>query len=320
MFGWGAKKTFGKSDDAGSGEGKRRRVGLALGSGAARGFAQIGVLREFLARGLEVDLIAGCSIGAVVGGCFAAQKLDALEHFARGLTRRKVFSLLDFTLSGAGLISGARLKTMLDDALGGQMIETLPKNFAAVATEIGAGHEVWLRRGDLSCAIRASYAVPGIFAPICVDGRWLFDGALVNPVPVTLCRAMGADVVIAVTLIGEAAFHGALIAGETPREPAACPIESPAPESRWLDSGWLSRPFKKEAGAPGAAAAMLDAFNISQDRIARARLAGDPPDMTIAVRLPDIGLFDFHRADEIISRGRAAAQRALDEFFPPSAA
>lgn len=313
MFGWGGK-TYDKSDDHGAGAKKQRRIGLALGSGAARGFAQIGVLREFAARGVEIDLIAGCSIGAVVGGCYAAQKLDALENFARGLTRRKVFSLLDFTLSGAGLISGERLKQMLDQALGKQNIEELPKNFAAVATEIGAGHEVWLRRGPLVRALRASYAVPGIFAPVGVDGRWLFDGALVNPVPVSLCRAMGADQVIAVTMIGEAAYHGALIAGETPPPSAPCALESPAPESRWLDAGWLARPFRKEAGAPGAAAAMLDAFNISQDRIARARLAGDPPDLTIAVRLPDIGLFDFHRADEIIARGRAAARRALDEL------
>lgn len=317
MSGWG-KRTFGKSEDAGAGVKKRRRIGLALGSGAARGFAQIGVLREFMARGVAIDLIAGCSIGAVVGGCFAAQKLDALEDFARSLTRRKVFSLLDFTLSGAGLISGARLKALLDEALGPRDIEELAMPFAAVATEIGAGHEVWLRSGNLSRAIRASYAVPGIFAPIGVGGRWLFDGALVNPVPVSLCRAMGADVVIAVTLIGEAAYHGALIAGEGAPDEAACVGECQAPESRWLDASWLARPFRKEAGAPGAAAAILDAFNISQDRIARARLAGDPPDMTIAVRLPDIGLFDFHRADALIARGRAAARRALDDFLPSS--
>ena len=176
------------------------KIGLALGGGAARGWAHIGVLRALEKAGIRPDIIAGTSIGAVVGSCFAANQLDHLELFARDLTRRRVFGYLDFNLSGTGLINGQRLVDRLDRHLGDRMIEDLPTRFAAVATEIGSGHEVWLSRGKLVEAVRASYALPGIFKPVKIAGRWLFDGALVNPIPVTVCRALGARYVIAVNL------------------------------------------------------------------------------------------------------------------------
>ena len=231
------------------------------------------------------------------------------------------------------MLSGGKLRDELTRELEGRQIENLPIAFGAVATEIGAGHEVWLRKGDLVHAIRASYAMPGIFEPVCVDNRWLFDGALVNPVPVTLCRAMGAELVIAVNLVGDAAYRGALIADaaamsgdhkETSEhlerhDPSAGhkdhAVEAEPQKHGSEAARQLRRQFGRSAnGAPGIAAAMLDAFNITQDRIARSRLAGDPPDVLISARLSKIGFFDFHRADELIALGREAARRALNDI------
>ena len=177
-----------------------RRIGLALGGGAARGFAHIGVIRTLVAKGFKPDIIAGTSIGAVVGGCYAAGKLDEFEEWARSLTRRGVLGYLDVSLGGSGLISGGRLAEQLTEAVGDVTIEDLPLRFAAIATEIGTGHEIWLTRGRLADALRASYALPGIFPPVQVGERWLVDGALVNPVPVSAARALGARLVIAVNV------------------------------------------------------------------------------------------------------------------------
>ena len=174
----------------------RPRIGLALGGGAARGWAHIGVLDVLVEAGYAPDVIAGTSIGAVVGGCFAAGKLDQLSAFATGLTKRRVVGLMDFHIGGSGLISGGRLKRLLDRDLDGIRIEQLTQRFVAIATELGNGHEIWLTHGPLVEALRASYALPGVFDPVKLGGRWLMDGALVNPVPVTACRALGADVVI----------------------------------------------------------------------------------------------------------------------------
>src|SRR5262245_15932131 len=176
------------------------KIGLALGGGAARGWAHIGVLRALDEFGLKVGIIAGTSIGAVVGGCYAAGKLDELESFVRVLTPRSVLRYLDLDLRGGGLMSGARLRRTLDTELDSVQIEDLTTTFVAVATEFGSGREVWLNKGPLVNAIRASYALPGVFRPIQINGRWLMDGAFVNPVPVAVCRAYGADLVIAVNL------------------------------------------------------------------------------------------------------------------------
>lgn len=320
MFGFNWK-TFEKSGESFSGAGggasaerkRRPRIGLALGSGAARGWSHIGVLQELAARKIPVDVIAGSSMGAVVGGCYAAGRLAALEEFARSLTKRRVFSMMDVSFSGSGMLSGGKLRDELARELSGQRIENLPLIFGAVATEIGSGHEVWLRRGDLVQAIRASYALPGIFEPLHIDNRWLFDGALVNPVPVTLCRAMGAELVIAVNLVGDTAYHGALIADGSHPGPGGTSEGDEFSGSG--DARQLRRQFGRGAdGAPGIVAAMLDAFNITQDRIARSRLAGDPPDILINARLSKIGLFDFHRADELIAVGREATRRAFNEI------
>jgi len=294
----------------------RGKIGLALGGGAARGWAHIGVLRKLREAGIEPDIVAGTSIGAVVGGCHIAGHLDDLETFACELTRRRVFGYLDFNLSGTGLIKGQRLSDRLERHLKDRRIESLDRRFIAVATEIGSGHEVWLSRGRLVDAMRASYALPGVFRPVKIGGRWLFDGALVNPIPVSVCRALGARYVIAVNLNQD--FAG--------RSPLAQPIE-PDAEPEDLDqevqpvtgsNGIAVRRliqrqlFGTGEHVPGISTVMVDALNIVQDRIARSRLAGDPPDAIISPRLSGIGLFDFHKAVETIALGAAAAQREIE--------
>ncbi len=291
------------------------KIGLALGAGAARGWSHIGVLRELAAHGIRPDVVAGTSSGAVVGGCYAAGKLDEIEVFARSMTKRRVFAMMDLSFSGMSLISGERLKAALEQEVGELAIEDLPIAFAAVATEVGTGHEVWLQRGPLALAIRASYALPGIFEPVRVGDRWLFDGALVNPIPVTVCRALGADFVIAVNVTADTMYRSTVI-----RDPAAMggPASGagPFPGGDRLEEGLLPRYFTRRAGdAPNVATAMIDAFNIIQDRILRSRLAGDPPDATINARLSEVGMFDFHKADALIEAGRAATKRALPNIF-----
>ncbi len=294
------------------------KIGLALGGGAARGWAHIGVIAALRDAGIEPDIIAGTSIGAVVGGCHAAGKLDALDEFARELTRRKVFGYLDFNLAGSGLITGQRLCARLENHLGDQLIDDLPQRYTAVATEIGTGHEVWLSRGRLVDAMRASYALPGIFKPVNVNGRWLFDGALVNPIPVSVCRALGARYVIAVNLNADLFGRGTVVPdleAHGGHEPPAEPEPVTAKNGRAVHKLLQRQFFGKSDGAPGISTVMVDAFNIVQDRIARSRLAGDPPDLLISPKLRGIGLFDFHRADDLIERGRSAVERELGEIL-----
>ncbi len=300
------------------------KIGLALGGGAARGWAHIGVLKALRAAGIVPDIIAGTSIGAVVGGCYAAGHLDSLEGFALELTRRRVFGYLDFNLSGTGLISGQRLCDRLDRHLGDRAIEDLDVRFTAVATEIGSGHEIWLSRGKLVDAVRASYAIPGVFRPVKVGGRWLFDGALVNPIPVSVCRALGARYVIAVNLNADVCSRGTVIPhfdgvddidriDDAVTEPQPVKGKNGVAVRRLLQRQIFG--FGKGEEVPGISTVMVDAFNIVQDRIARSRLAGDPPDALINPRLSGVGLFDFHRAEELIALGEAAVKRDADDML-----
>ena len=311
---------------------ERPTIGLALGGGGARGFAHIGVIRCLLAHGIVPDIIVGTSIGAIIGGCQASGRLDLIEEWALGLTRRGILGYLDISLSGGGLIGGGKLAARLEEKFGDTSIESLPIRFATIATEVGTGHEIWLTRGRMVDAIRASYALPGIFPPVFLDGRWLVDGALVNPVPVSAARVLGARLVIAVNLNADVFGRSMIMTGEG-AEPAPLPDE-PAPEAhglraffgteRWraqraagANAGTeraLKRQFVGGARRPSIPTVMVDAFNIMQDRIARARLAGDPPDVMINPRLGHVGWFDFHRAQEAIDAGTRVAERAMDEI------
>jgi NTE family protein len=299
------------------------KLGIALGAGGARGWSHIGVLLELNAQGIFPEIVAGTSIGALVGGAYAAGKLNELEIFARSLTRKRVISLMDVSFSGVSFLGGERLRRELEQEFSGLSFEDLDKKFATVATEVGTGHEIWLTKGDVGDAIRASYALPGIFEPVKINGRWLFDGALVNPIPVTLCRALGAEVVVAVNLVGDTTFRATIIDDRVSIEPAIETYDlGEPPAGRTLGArifggmgGNLRRLFgKREDGAPGIGIAMMDAFNIAQGRISRSRLAGDPPDVLVNARLGTIGLFDFHRADELIAIGREATRRVVHDI------
>src|SRR6201986_131002 len=223
------------SDKAG---GRRPVIGLALGGGAARGFAHIGIVRTLIAHGIVPNVVVGTSIGAVVGGAYAAGHLDTLEQWARSLQRGKIFGFADIRLNGSGLIGGDKLAAQLEAAMGATLIEDLPIKFATVATEVRTGHEIWLTHGRMVDAMRASYALPGIFSPVMVGHRWLVDGALVNPVPVSTARAFGAEIVIAANLSSDVFAHYTTIYAHGPSEaiPAAATPEvmDPTPPKRRL--------------------------------------------------------------------------------------
>jgi NTE family protein len=294
----------------------RPTIGLALGGGAARGFAHIGVMRTLVAHGIIPDVIVGTSIGAVVGGCYAARQLDPLETWARSLTVRSILGHLDISLSGSGLIRGGHLARQLEAAIGDHRIDDLPLRFAAIATEFNTGHEIWLTRGRLTDALQASYALPGIFPPVLIGGRWLVDGALVNPVPVSAARALGARLVIAVNLNSDLFGRGTIIAshGSDDDDDAARAVEAKPNGLLGMFGGErvLRRQILGRRGRPGIPTVMIEAFNVMQDRITRARLAGDPPDVLVSPRLGQVGWFDFHRAEEAIAIGTEAAEKAID--------
>jgi NTE family protein len=325
-------------DKVGLGPVRRPVIGLALGGGAARGFAHIGIIKTLLAHGIVPNVVVGTSIGSVVGGAYAAGHIDKLEQWARSLQPRSVFGYLDIRLNGSGLIGGAKLAAEIEGALGKSMIEDLPVKFASVATEVRTGHEIWLTHGPLVDAMRASYALPGIFAPVLIGDRWLVDGALVNPVPVSAARALGAEIVIAANLSSDVFAHSTTIYNHGAAAPAPevtvavtadAEIEAEPPKRRFGRFFSAERTVKREffgsATRPGISSVMVDAFNIMQDRITRARLAGDPPDMLISPRVGQIGWFDFHRADDLIAHGIRAAERsigaieeAIEILVPPS--
>ncbi len=306
-------------DKVGLGSIRRPIIGLALGGGAARGFAHIGIVRTLVAHGIVPNVVVGTSIGAVVGGSYAAGHLDTLEEWARSLQPRNIFGYLDIRLNGSGLIGGDKLAAQLEVALGRTNIEELPLKFATVATEVRTGHEIWLTHGSMVNAMRASYALPGIFAPVLVGDRWLVDGALVNPVPVSAARALGAEIVIAANLSSDVFAHSTTIYahGAAAAEPEVA-VEATPPKRGFGKFFSPERTMKREffggGGRPGISTVMVDAFNIMQDRITRARLAGDPPDLLISPRVGQIGWFDFHRAGDLIAHGERAAERAIESI------
>lgn len=283
---------------------KETGISLALGGGAARGWAHIGVLRALDEAGIRINMIAGTSIGALVGGCYLAGRLDELEEFARSLTKRRLFGLFDLKLGGNGLFGGMKLDARMQQHMGSVTFEDLPKPFICVATEIRTGHEIWLSSGSLIKAMRASYALPGVFEPVTCNGRVLVDGALVNPVPVSVCRANEQPLVVAVNLHYDLFGRAAVIkhsAGELVVERPARPGETPG--------------YSEREARLGITGVMVEAFNIIQDRISRARLAGDPPDLSIQPKLGLIGLSEFHRADEAIRLGYEATKAQMEEIL-----
>ena len=298
----------------------RPTIGVALGSGSARGWAHIGIMRALEEGGIEPDFICGTSIGAVVGGCYLNGRLTELEKFARSLTKRRVFSLMDFSFGSSGLISGNKLGKLLQQNLGNIRIEMMKNPFICVATELGTGHEIWLRSGPLVDAMRASYCLPGVFAPIKIGGRWLVDGALVNPIPVSVCRALGSRIVIAVNLSSDAFGQSSEIVHSLPAGPSNSLPEMDEYVLETKEDSSIVKALKwkifgrADDDLPGVTGVMTDAFNIIQDRMSRSRLAADPPDILLTPELTHISLLDFHRAEECIAVGYETGRQAIKEI------
>jgi NTE family protein len=283
---------------------RRPRIGLALGAGGARGWAHIGAIRALEERGIKPDLVCGTSIGALVGAAYASGELDRLEKWVTGLAWTTVVRLMDLTWRG-GLIRGQRLFTLFRTIFEDRDIDDLPIPYGAVATELYSGREVWLRHGNLLDAVRASCALPGLFTPIVRDNVVLVDGGLVNPVPVSMCRALGAELVIAVDL------SWGKLGPYRERGKAVAPREVPGWLAR-LRPGWMEKK-SQEMEQPPTIPSIFEVFSTSLDvvemRVARSRLSGDPADVLITPLLPDFATMDYHRAKEAIDEGRGAVER-----------
>jgi NTE family protein len=294
------------------------RIGLALGSGSARGWSHIGVIEALAEAGIEPDIICGCSIGALVGAAHVAGELPALKDFAQSLTWREIARMLDVRLSGGGLIAGQEIVALLRKLKISAPIASYSKPFAAVATDLETGREIWLREGPIEEAVRASISLPGILSPTRHADRWLVDGGLVNPVPVSVCRALGADVVIAVNLNGDLVGRHALDNHERDAGTSGAPpefltrlVDQMPTALREQASAILPKLVSTAPASPGYFGVLMTSLNVMQDQITRARLAGEPPHVMLVPRLRHIGLLEFNRAAETIAEGRAVVEHAL---------
>lgn len=298
---------------------RKPRLGLALGSGSAKGWAHIGVLEELEALGLRPDVVCGTSIGALVGAVYVSGQLEEFSEWVQSLTVRDVFGLMDFSFSG-GVVKGEKLFEFFQKKHQNPDIAELEQRYASVATNMHNGRETWLQEGPVLQAARASCALPGLFSPVQFEGQWMLDGGLVNPVPVTVCRALGADVVLAVNL-----NHQPMGAHMSRRSRNALKSQGPAnkdEEGFWQKlMGFVSADDGEDPGFFDVVAASV---NIMQDRITRSRMAGDPAEVTLTPVLDDFAMMDFHRAKEAIEEGRRLVQRSqpmleswLGDFQPP---
>jgi NTE family protein len=306
-------------------------VALVFGSGAARGWAHIGVIHELAEMGVKPDLVVGASVGAVVAGAYASGNLERFEKWIRSLGRVDIIRLLDAKMTGGGFLQGKSLMNAIGKQIGDPKIEELDVPYACVATELDSGRELWLREGSLLDACRASIALPGMFAPSRdYEDRLLVDGGLVNPVPVSLARAMGGEIVIAVNLNGDLIGRHFFVHetdeadDETSERELAEIEEKDSVVAKWaarmkagfgvrLDS-YISSLRKKESPDPGLFDVIAGSIDIMQDRITRSRMAGEPPDILITPKLSHIGLMDFDRAEESIAEGREATKRRRHEI------
>lgn len=297
---------------------RRRKVGLALSSGVARGWAHVGAIRVLSRLGVGFDVVAGCSAGALVGAAYLAGRLDELEEWALTLSKRRILSYLDLHLGRGGLVSGNKIVAEIRRLLGARRIEELRTPFVAVATDLATGHEVWLRQGDLADAVRASLALPGLLPPSQIDDRLLADGALVDPLPVAACRALGADLVVAINLntdvVGKARRAAATARTVFGFDPAILTQGGVEGSGGQLPAGLTRGIFQQEGDQPSLFGVMSTSLSIMQDRLTRSRLAGDPPDVHITPRVGHIGLLEFDRAKEAIQEGEEAVERKRIEL------
>lgn len=295
-------------------------IGVALSSGGASALAQIGVLEVLLEAGIPIDFVAGTSAGSIVGAALAAGTLTEFGKAVSSFTLRRVFGLFNLVWPRGALLEFAPALTFARP-FHTELIEELDKRFAAVAVDLETGDEVVFRDGSVTEAIRASCAIPGVFAPHPYAGRWLADGALVNPMPVSVARGLGARFVIAVNalVVDEAQAERFARACATPSRPRL--RDQLASRLGWKpqDAYLLAREEIAEASPSSDRgvrlfAVLAQATRIVQCHIAAARLQREPPDFLINVPAGDVGVFDFHRAPELIACGREAAAAALPKI------
>lgn len=292
----------------------RPKVGLVLGSGVARGWGHIGVVKALHNLGIRPDVVAGTSVGALVGAAYLISRLDVLEEWVLGLNKMRIVRLLDLKVRSGGLVGGQKLVDEMLEHFGDVNIEELSTPFVAIATDLLTGHEIWLKQGSLVQAVRASFSIPGIFRPAHIDNRWLVDGALTNPLPVSVCRAMDCQCVIAVNLTGDTMGKNRAPGSDIPTATGFDLIpfmneHGMGQESSMLDP-FTKRIFGRQDKEPSMMGVMTASLGIFLDRVTRNRLASDPPDVHISPRLGHIGLLEFDRAAEAIAEGEAAVERA----------
>ncbi|CAI1128736.1 NTE family protein rssA [Serratia entomophila] len=291
------------------------KIGLALGAGSAKGWAHIGVINALKKLGIEVDIVAGCSVGALVGAVFASHRLPAMEQWVRSFSYWDVIRLMDLSWQRGGLLRGERVFNAVGQLLKINDIDECSLKFGAVTTNLSTGRELWLTKGDIHQAVRASCSMPGLLAPVWFDGYWLVDGAVVNPVPISLTRALGADIVIAVDL-----QHDAHLMQQdlfSVRSDAAGTQEPPANSWRGRLRERIGKMSLRKANAtPTAMEIMGTSIQVLENRLKRNRMASDPPDVLIQPYCPQISTLDFHRADEAIAAGQLAVEKQLDRLLP----
>ncbi|TXI83504.1 MAG: patatin-like phospholipase RssA [Cupriavidus sp.] len=273
-------------------------IGLALGSGSARGWAHIGIIQGLEEIGVRPQVVAGTSIGALVGAVYVSGQLEEFSQWVQALSARDVFKLMDLSFSG-GMVKGERLFGFFEANHRNPDIESLEQRYVSVATEMKTGREIWITKGPILPAARASCALPGIFPPVKHHESWMLDGGLVNPVPVSACRALGADVVIAVNL------NAQLVGAHLPKSSAQdVEHEITAKSERTLWHKAIDYLSRGEGENPSFFDVVASSVNIMQDRVTRSRMAGDPPEITLIPMLEDFALMDFHRAKQAIDEGR----------------
>jgi NTE family protein len=302
---------------------KKTKIGLALGSGSARGWSHIGVIRALEKAGIPCDIVCGCSIGAIVGAAYANNRLHHLEEGVKKLDSWNLLRFFELSLNTRGFIDSERLNNFFEDYVcsADTLIEDLEKPFATVATELKTGREIWFETGNVKDAIWSSFALPGLFSPVNYRNKWLVDGGLVNPVPVSLCRALGADIVIAVNLNGDLVGHRNQLQNLNTAKTSVNPqnkdtdlIDSLTSLIKKTSLSLFTPDYEDSQTPPSLVETMAASINITQDFITRSRMAGDPPDVMLSPRLSEIGLLEFDRGKDAIKEGEKCVERLLPEI------
>ena len=302
---------------------RKTTVGLALGGGVARGWAHIGAIKALMEANIEIDIISGTSIGALVGGYYVTGNIDSLEKWALTLNKNKIVNYLDIQWGGTSIIKGQRLSRTLKSHFRNINIEDISQKFIAVSCDLETGEEIWLQSGSILKAIQASYALPGIFEPVKINGKYMIDGALANPVPVAACRSLGANFVVGIGLndYGGSAISSNNVLSNSITikkrkrkfiEKLTQKIYNFRPEKILMDTFFKKNPKNKK---PKLGMVMIDALDITMDRLARNCLAKNPADIYITPNISHIGMLEFTKAEELINLGYEAVKKEIPNIL-----